>query len=394
MRVVASATTRFPYPHNASRHTRLKVSTQKKGPLLMSEKAGALKIFRSAGPHYRFANNHMSFSQHIKRALVFHLLIAMAISTAHSVIAQSSGGHTLFGDFKVDESGTADIKPISYDIILYTQGGRVVARQAVTDNSRYRFIDVPDGEYNLVVELENSEVARIRVTLASPTRSDFRQDIIMEWRSSSAGAKRKEEKAISVAEGYERAPAHKTLFKRAGEAAQKKDYEQAVALLRQILNGDAKDFEAWTELGTALLSQNKDEDAEKAYLSALEKQPTYILALTNLGRLRLKRKNYGGAVETLSQAVKVQPRSASANFYLGEAYLQIKKGSIAVVYLNEALKLDPIGKAEAHLRLAALYNAAGMKDKAAVEYEQFLKKKPDYPNKEKIQQYISENKKP
>ena len=49
--------------------------------------------------------------------------------------------------------------------------------------------------------------------------------------------------------------------------------------------------------------------------------------------------------------------------------------------------------AQAHLRLAALYNAAGLKDKAAIEYEEFLKKKPDYPDRKKLEQYISQNKK-
>lgn len=359
----------------------------------MSEEAGAFKILRSPGSQFGFANTRISFPTHLERVLFFVLLTLSIFSTAHSVIAQGSGGHTLFGDFKVDESGTNDIKPLSYNIILYTEGGRVVARQTVTNNGRYRFIDVPTGEYNIVVELENNEVARIRVTLASPVRSDFRQDILMEWRPNSAGAKRKGDGVVSVAEGYERAPANKTLFDQAGEAARKKDYEQTVSLLRQILNADPKDFEAWTELGTALLTQKHDDDAEKAYLSALERRPTYILALVNLGKLRVMRKNYEGAIETLSQAVKVQPQSPTANYYLGEAYLQIKKGSKAVIYLNEALKLDPIGKAEAHLRLAALYNAAGMKDRAAVEYEQFLKKKPDYPDRKKLEQYITQNKK-
>jgi tetratricopeptide (TPR) repeat protein len=90
--------------------------------------------------------------------------------------------------------------------------------------------------------------------------------------------------------------------------------------------------------------------------------------------------------------VKIQPTSADANFYLGESYLQIKKGSKAVGYLYEALKLDPVGRAQVHLDLAALYNAAGLKEKAAIEYEEFLKKKPDYPERKKLEQYISENK--
>jgi tetratricopeptide (TPR) repeat protein len=75
-----------------------------------------------------------------------------------------------------------------------------------------------------------------------------------------------------------------------------------------------------------------------------------------------------------------------------DAYPQIKKGSKAVGYLNEAIKLDPAGKADAHLLLAALYNGAGMKDKAAAEYEAFLKQKPDYADRKKLEAYIDVNK--
>jgi hypothetical protein len=34
----------------------------------------------------------------------------------------------------------------------------------------------------------------------------------------------------------------------------------------------------------------------------------------------------------------------------------------------------------------------GMKDKAALEYEEFLKKKPDYHNAKKLRDYIEVNK--
>ena len=74
--------------------------------------------------------------------------------------------------------------------------------------------------------------------------------------------------------------------------------------------------------------------------------------------------------------------------------MQIKKGSLAVGYLNEALRLDPKGMADVHLRLARLYDAAGMKDKAAAEYEAYLKKRPDYKDRKKLEDYISANKKP
>jgi tetratricopeptide (TPR) repeat protein len=116
-----------------------------------------------------------------------------------------------------------------------------------------------------------------------------------------------------------------------------------------------------------------------------------MLAFLNLGRLLSVQKKYEAAIEPLTEAVKLSATSPEANFMLGEAYLQIKKGSKAVPYLTDAAKL---GKAEAHLRLATLYNAAGMKDKAALEYEEFLKKRPDYKDRKTLEQYITDNKKP
>lgn len=320
-----------------------------------------------------------------RAATFFILLLATLLAVANGVVAQTLG-HTLYGDLKVDDGDTNQNKPLSYSILLYAQDGRVLARQTVTNHGRYRFNDVPDGEYNIVVELENNEVARLRVTVASPLKTDFRHDIRLEWRSDFVGKRRKDAP-------YKRQPESAALFTKAGEALKKESYDQAVAMLRQVVSADAKDFEAWTELGTALLSQGKNGDAEKAYVAALAAKPDYLLALINLGRLRLKQKNLEGAIESLDQAVRIQPESASANYYLGEAYLQTKKGSKAVIYFNRALKLDPLGRAEAHLRLAALYNAAGLKDKAAAEYESFLEKKPDFPNKKKLQQYVSETKK-
>jgi tetratricopeptide (TPR) repeat protein len=146
-------------------------------------------------------------------------------------------------------------------------------------------------------------------------------------------------------------------------------------------------------LGTVNLAQQNLSEAEKDYLQALQVRPKFLLALMNLGRLRVAEKKYEESVEPLTRALEIQPTSANVNFLLGETYLQLKKGSKAVVYLYEALKLDPVGMAQAHLRLAALYNAAGLKDKAVIEYQEFLKKKPDYPDRKKLEQYISQNKK-
>ena len=171
---------------------------------------------------------------------------------------------------------------------------------------------------------------------------------------------------------------------------QKKKYDQAISLLTQIVENDKLDFQAWTILGTVYLLQEKATAAEKAYLSAIQVKPTFALAQLDLGKLRSTQKKFEEAIEPLTHAVESQAESAEANLLLGEAYLQIRKGSKAIGYLNEAARL---GMPEAHLRLGWLYNAAGMKDKAAVEYEEFLKKRPNYSDRKKLEDYISANRK-
>ncbi len=319
------------------------------------------------------------------------LIIATSTVAQRGASPRTFGNQTIYGDIIVDESQANASKPLTLDVILFNEFGNPINRQRVSSNTRYRFINLNSGRYYIVVELENREITRVNVDLTSPLLSDVRQDIQLQLRDSSASFRAE---VISAADRYDRPAKTATIFSKATDAVKNKRYDEAISLLHKVVETDAADFPAWSELGTVYFIQKNYAEAEKAYLQAISKQPEYGVALISLGRLRIAQKNFDGAIEALTQALKFQPTSAQANYFLGEAYLQIKKGSLAVGYLNEAIKLDPLGMADAHLRLATLYNAVGMKDKAAAEYEQFLKQIPDYPDKKKLQDYITANKKP
>ena len=330
------------------------------------------------------------------RFLVSLLFVVLAFVTSADAqnpgINGSSGGHSLYGDVKVDESKIGGLKPISLDVILYTEGRMIVSRTTVSTNGRYRFNNLATGFYDVAVEVEGREVARVRADLSSPLISDLREDIDLEWKST--GPATSKAAVISAADRYERSSANSALFEKAGAAIDKNRYDEGVQLLNTIIKADPKDFQAWTELANVHLLQKKFSEAEAEYLHAIDLHAGFFPALLNLGRLEITQQKYDVAIEVLARAVKAHPESADANYFLGESYLQMKKGSLAVGYLSEAIRLDPEGMAEVRLRLARLYDAAGMKDKAAAEYEQFLKKRPDYQDKKKLEKYITENKKP
>jgi tetratricopeptide (TPR) repeat protein len=322
--------------------------------------------------------------------------IALAALLAGGIFGQGGGSNTLYGDLKVDESKVSGLKPMSFEVILTGRNRSEVGRQTVTKGGRFRFENLSNGTYYISVRLDNAEVASVRVTLVNPTGQiggDYRQDIALEWRPENSSARNPKASVVTAMKHYERTDAAAASFDEAEKSIKEKEFSRAISQFRQIVKRDPKDFEAFTELGTAYFLSKNPVDAEKSYLKALELEPEFILAWLDLGKLHLDQKNFEKAIDVLSKAAALPPPSAEVNYFLGEAYLNLQKGSKAVAYMNEALKIDPVGKAEIHLRIAEIYDAVGLKDLAALEYEKFLAKRPDYSDKKKLQQYISQNKK-
>jgi tetratricopeptide (TPR) repeat protein len=315
-------------------------------------------------------------------------IILLVLLTLTAPQANAQGGQTLFGEVKIDETDKTSA-PHSIFVILYRDGGGEIGRQSVSNRSRYRFINLLKGDYQLAVEVDNNEIARLRVVIndLSPSPYGFREDLILALKprmTTTKGA------VVSTAELYNRSANNRALFRKAQEAAEQKKFDEAVSFLKRIVEADKSDFPAWTLLGTLYRVKGDFAEAEKAYTSAIEANPTFALALLDLGRLHSSQQKYEAAIDPLTRAIQAEPQSAEANLLLGEAYLKLKQGSKAVPYLNEAVKL---GRPEAHLRLGWLYDTAGMKEKAVAEYEEFLKKTPDYPDRKRLQDYIAAKKK-
>ena len=145
----------------------------------------------------------------IARWFLTILLIAVCAS---AVAAQ--GGNVLYGDLIVEDDGAGGLKPLSYLVILYTTNGYILARQTVGPNGRYRFNNLVDGEYDVVVEVENSEVARLRVQVRSPIQpADFKHDITLAWKTTNNHPTKSA--SITPEDFYKRVPANQKLFDKA-----------------------------------------------------------------------------------------------------------------------------------------------------------------------------------
>lgn len=326
----------------------------------------------------------------LHRRLILLSLFALVALLSGTALAQ--GGRTLFGDIRITGEDN-NLVPKEVTLILRRAPDGEVGRQTVSSRGRYRFTNLINGEYEIVIEVDGKEIGRMspifmRDRDLSNSPYGFQVDLDFKWKPGSSATPAGG--VISAADVYERPAATRSQFQKAEDLVGKKKYDQAADLLKQIVETDKNDFQAWNALGTIYYAQQKLDEAENAYSKAVEVHPESPRAQLNLGRVRSSQKKFEEAVEPLTKAVELQPTSGDANYFLGECYLQLKKGSKAIPYMNEAAKL---GRPDAHLRLGWLYNAAGMKDKAALEYEEYLKKNPDYPERNKLKEYIAANKK-
>ena len=325
----------------------------------------------------------------------FVILIAGICGVAQSNVAKDN--LALFGEVNIRVKETsARTTPPQATLILFSPSGKGLARptgpelerRKVSNRGTYRFDNLTPGEYELVVEIDQHEVSRTRIFLTSlHAPYGLQQDIVVDWQPPASSTKAS---TVSAADVHDRTAANQRLFKKAEDAVAENNYDQAIALLTQIVTGDKADYQAQTILGTLLASKGKYDEAEQAYLSALSAKPTFAAALLDFGRLRLKQKKFAEAIDQLTRLVGLQPDSGEGNLLLGDAYAQMDRKSEAIPCLQAAANL---GYPEAHLRLSWIYDATGSKEKAALEYEEFLKKKPDYPERQKLEGYIRVNKK-
>ncbi len=275
-------------------------------------------------------------------------------------------------------------RPVLY--VAAYQNGRLAVRRQVSESGSYSLNDVPRRDSTLVVEIDHMEVAS-RLLSYTPAEIVY-QDFSVNW-TQFTGVRNKP--GVISAAAYDRSRENQDRLDRAIADMGKGDNDSAISILKTIIDKDRHDFYAWTQLGNAHFLKKNVKDAEAAYLRAISERPTSTLAFVNLGKLYLSLKENDKAIDVLTKAVESDAASADAQHYLGEAYLAIKKGSKAVPFLQEAIRLAPVEKAEIHLRLAALYNGAGLKPMASAEYKMFLDKNPNYEKRDELKKYIAEN---
>ena len=115
---------------------------------------------------------------------------------------------------------------------------------------------------------------------------------------------------------------------------------QAVAASKALGQTQPNYARVHNRMGTELLKMGKIEDAVEEFKKAIEADPTYAGAYSNLG-VSYERLGHGDAQAQFERAIELRPDFTHAHFNLARILMTGERGAQAVVELQRTIQIDP-----------------------------------------------------
>jgi tetratricopeptide (TPR) repeat protein len=153
--------------------------------------------------------------------------------------------------------------------------------------------------------------------------------------------------------------------------------DEAMECHKKAIQLDPENAEAYYNLGNILLSQDKFEQAISEYESAVRLNPQYIKAHINLGMALMEKDRFDEAIGHLAEAVKIEPGNVIAHYNL--AMVLVDKGRLeeAANEYRQVLGLQP-ENADVHCMLGDVLVQLGRLEEATAEYREALRINPQH----------------
>lgn len=131
------------------------------------------------------------------------------------------------------------------------------------------------------------------------------------------------------------------LIRRAQDAYDHEDYEEAEALSRRALMMDAESVDAKQVLSGALIEQSRYDEAVPWLQDLIEQAPDDVISLSDLGLCLFEMCLFEEAEEMLGRALEVDPKDPYANYWMALCVEQRGHFDLAEEYFDRAHELDP-----------------------------------------------------
>ncbi len=155
---------------------------------------------------------------------------------------------------------------------------------------------------------------------------------------------------------------------------QRKDYANAITLLKEVTKKIPKFIQSHYVLALALTESGRREDAENEFRTAINLDPKFIPAQLGLVRLLAMEGKYDETVKLCNEILKKVPGNVDVLQMLGTAYIQLKDFKSAEAVFQKIIEHNPtIGT----VHMARLSFESGQLGKCVRQCEEIIKVNPD-----------------
>ena len=154
-------------------------------------------------------------------------------------------------------------------------------------------------------------------------------------------------------------------------------WKDTVTLFEHTAAVTKKNARVHAILGLAYSAKKQFPQATAHYQAALDIEPDFALAITNLGCVYAETGYPEKAVELHKRAIELLPDLAMAHYNLATAYGKLNRHTEAMAEYKKALELNP-DIVEAHYGLAIAYANSRLYEQAEEEFKKTLKLNPEY----------------
>ena len=306
---------------------------------------------RASRPHFLF---------------IFALLIsstAFAQRDRDTYSAPSANSFEVVGQVRLVDSGLpANRIPIR----LERFGGGIVDQIDTDSTGRFRFSNLQRGYYKVIVNAPGFKPVQQDADL----QVVFRAYLVFELTPEKAGAM----PLLDVIDARAPAAAREELM-RGRTALAGKSYVAAVEHLQKAVALYPDFYEAQLLLGTALVDEREWKRAELAFQRALELKTESTAAILSLGEVYWRENRYDEAEKTLLDGLKLDDKSWHGYFTLARLYWDLGNIAKAAPAIGHTLQLKP-DFAEAHLLAGNVLLRVNQRERALVEYQEYLRLEP------------------
>ena len=307
----------------------------------------------------------------IIRLLVFAMFAAFVPAAwgqrERDTYSPNSQAFEVNGEVRLTESG-ATVANIPVRLERFSGG---LIDQIVTDNrGRFRFPNLQRGYYRVVVNTAGYRPMQQDADLQVIARVYLVFELTADAAKNSTGLPL----LMDVVDARVPAAA-RGAFANGRAALAKKSYKEAIGFLQQAVGTYTNFFEAQLLLGIAYMDLREWDNAEKAMQRAVEIKPDNGAAMIYLGEVYWRQKRYPDAEQTLRDGLKLDEKSWHGQFTLGRLYWDMGEVAKAGGPIGKTLQLKP-DLAEAHLLAGNILLRVNQRERALVEYREYLRLAP------------------